>query len=867
MHRFRCIIFVLFLLLVPLFSVAVTPAHADEVITAAVLRDFPPLYSLNKNGRPEGLAIDILQGVAKDLDLQVKYLLTDNWGEAMAAVRSGRADLIPGIGISPERKKEFIFSAKIETVPVSCFVRAKNYSIKGIDELAGHRVGVIEQSAAWSAMRGNDNIHLVHLPELDAGLVQLLTGDIDALVVPEPVLLSKLRRAGIENKVKVVGRPLMELKRGFLFSPTNRKLLNRLNSAIERYTESPQYIASYGHWYGKPNPFWTLHRLFWLMVLLGMLSLAGLFFARYLTIRRFNRHLLETMQEREKVENALKLTQFAVDHIADMVLWISPQGSILNANKAACHTLGLEPAQQPDTSLFQIDLDLPADAWSDHWQMVKDLGVLTAQSHYQTRAGARIPVEVTNNYLEYDGNEYLFSVVRDITERQRTEALLEYQALYDSLTDLPNRNLLLDRLEQALIRSRRYAHMGALLFFDLDHFKHINDSLGHPVGDAMLRQVARRIAQGLRKEDTAARLGSDEFVVLLPNLGTKNQEASHMAQVIGQKLQKVIARPYDIQGQELNITVSIGAVLFPCGSDNANDLLKYADTAMSSAKDSGRNCIQFFLPSMHTAAESRLALENDLRRALEREQFFLQFQPQCNQKGQVIGAEALLRWQHPERGMVPPAEFIPLAEETGQILAIGEWVMRTACRQYQRWVPAGGNPLLPRLAVNVSARQFHHPEFVHMVRSILDDTGIPSGRLELELTESILISNIEKTVEKMNTLKKQGVRFSIDDFGTGYSSLSYLKRLPLDMLKIDRSFVMDISLNSPDATIVNTIIAMADTLGLQVIAEGVEQVAELNFLRDHGCQSYQGYYFSRPLSAGDFINFLRKANLSDSAEA
>jgi len=542
-----------------------------------------------------------------------------------------------------------------------------------------------------------------------------------------------------------------------------------------------------------------------------------------------------------------------------MVLWVDPDGQIFNANEAACRTLGLDRNSLAGVNLFQFDKDFPAESWPEHWQMVKDLRVLIIQSHYQTRGGATIPVEVTNNYFQYAGKDYLFCVVRDITERQRAAAQLEYQSLYDSLTDLPNRNLMLDRLEQALIQSRRYAHLGALLFIDLDHFKHINDSLGHLIGDEMLRQVSRRITHTLRKEDTAARLGSDEFIVLLPNLGTESQTASQLVQRIGQKIQGSIARPYNIQGQELNITVSIGAVLFPCGNDDANDLLKYADTAMSSAKSSGRNCIQFFLPSMHTAVESRLALENDLRRALERDQFSLHFQPQLDHAGQIIGAEALLRWHHPERGMVSPADFIPLAEETGQILAIGEWVLRTACHQYQQWLDASGCPRLNRLAVNVSARQFHHNEFVSMVETILKETGMPSGRLELELTESILISNIEKTVEKMKALKNKGVRFSIDDFGTGYSSLSYLKRLPLDMLKIDRSFVQDIDANGHDATIVNTIIAMAKTLGLQVIAEGVEREEELNFLRQHGCLAYQGFYFSRPLPASVFDDFLNNS--------
>ena len=455
-----------------------------------------------------------------------------------------------------------------------------------------------------------------------------------------------------------------------------------------------------------------------------------------------------------------------------------------------------------------------------------------------------------------DGRWRVFGVLRDVTERKQAEARIQHQAYHDGLTGLPNRTLLLDRLDFALSRARKLKHEGALLLIDLDRFKTINDSLGHGLGDQLLCEVAARLSEVTGEQDTVARIGGDEFVILLPNVGADTQSTARTAQAVASKVRAQLDQPIRIRDHELYVSPSIGIAQFPLDHQDADVVLRHADTAMYQAKAAGRDAVRFFLPSMQAEADKQLLMEKDLRSALERNQMHLYFQPQIDQHGQVCGAEGLLRWEHPEQGLVPPDRFIPLAEETGLILPIGEWVLRTACTLITRWCDAGHKGVLRHVAVNVSPWQFRQPDFPSQVERILVDTGADPACLGLELTEGVVIDNVADTVSKMASLKALGVSISIDDFGTGYSSLSYLKRLPLDVLKIDKSFVDDVCVDESDAAIVETIIAMADHLGLSVIAEGVETDDQLHFLREKGCRCYQGYRFSRPLPVEAFEAFV-----------
>jgi diguanylate cyclase (GGDEF)-like protein/PAS domain S-box-containing protein len=439
---------------------------------------------------------------------------------------------------------------------------------------------------------------------------------------------------------------------------------------------------------------------------------------------------------------------------------------------------------------------------------------------------------------------------RDITEQRRAEEQIRHMAQHDALTELPNRMLLHDRIGQAIAQAQRNRGVLALLFIDLDRFKTVNDSLGHPVGDRLLRNVAERLGACTRGSDTIARIGGDEFVVLLSDLD-QPQDARHVAQ----KVLDVLAEPVTVSGHELKVTPSIGICAYPHDGEDVETLMRNADTAMYHAKQMGRNNYQFFTQAMNDAAQERLQLENDLRHAVERDEFVLHFQPILDVKtGAILGAEALVRWRHPERGMVPPSEFIAAAEETGLIGPLGEWVLTHACTQVRAWQTAGYPEL--HVSVNSSAQQFQRPGFVEAVRRILRETALPPRCLELEVTESVIIQHSQEVLDRFQSLEDMGVRVSIDDFGTGYSSLSYLKRIAVHQLKIDQSFVRDIHSDPDDAAIVSAVIAIAHSLGLEVVAEGVETPEQLAYLKSLGCDAAQGYYFSRPLPPEEFERLL-----------
>ncbi|MCZ2407923.1 MAG: EAL domain-containing protein [Burkholderiales bacterium] len=451
---------------------------------------------------------------------------------------------------------------------------------------------------------------------------------------------------------------------------------------------------------------------------------------------------------------------------------------------------------------------------------------------------------------EGDGTILLHGYALDITDRKQAAQEIERLAFYDPLTRLPNRRLLLDRLQRQVLSGQRTQQHGALLFIDLDNFKDLNDTLGHDMGDQLLAQVAARLSASVRECDTVARFGGDEFVVLLEGLDASEEQAARQAEIVARKLLMALNQPFELAGREHYSTPSIGLTLFGPERQSVDELLKRADLAMYEAKAAGRNTHRFFDPGMQQALHQRSSLEAELRQGLARGELFVHYQSVVDSQGHVKSAEALARWRHPERGLISPAEFIPLAEQTGLILPLGRQVLQTACSQLVRWSSQPETAHLS-VAVNVSARQFKQSGFVAEVLHILRETGANPRRLRLELTESLLLGDIEDTIERMGQLKREGVGFALDDFGTGYSSLGYLKRLPLDQVKIDRGFVRDVLSDPNDAAIVRTILALAQSLDLDVVAEGVETAGQLGFLRLHGCEQFQGYLFGRPGTVED----------------
>lgn len=564
------------------------------------------------------------------------------------------------------------------------------------------------------------------------------------------------------------------------------------------------------------------------------------------------------LEKQKSAEELLRISAVAFE-TQEAILITDSEARILHVNQAfqditgysEAELIGLNPrvlqSGQHDATFYQA-----------MWSNLLITGKWSGEVLDKRKNGEIYPkaMTITAVYDEQHQVTNYVAVFRDISNRKQSEQAIHQLAFYDPLTQLPNRRLLLDRLQHALTVSLRNDQYGGLLFLDLDNFKNINDTQGHAMGDRLLIDVAQRLQSCVRNGDSVARLGGDEFVVVLEGLSQDLSEAATQAEAVSEKISSKLAQTYKLNDFEYQSTVSLGATLFYGHTESVDNLLKHADVAMFQAKIAGRNTIRFFDPSMQQALDTRASLEKDLRQALDKQQFELFYQVQVDSLRRPLGAEVLLRWKHPERGMVSPIQFIPLAEETGLIVPIGMWVLTRACEQLKLWQSSA----LTRdftLAVNVSAKQFRQADFVTQVQRVLWESGAKPSHLKLELTESIVLENVEAMINKMRELKLLGVSFSMDDFGTGYSSLQYLKRLPLDQIKIDQSFVRDITTDPNDAAIVQTIIAMTGSLGLNVIAEGVETEAQREFLDKHGCHSFQGYLFSKPIPLEKFEELLQ----------
>lgn len=556
--------------------------------------------------------------------------------------------------------------------------------------------------------------------------------------------------------------------------------------------------------------------------------------------------------EHKRMEEQLRLAAITFESQQGIII-TDKNLKILQVNKAFTEITGFSQEKVLGKSPRILNSGHHDQAYfRDFWQQLITHGRFEGEMWNRRESGEIYPEWQTVTAVKNNAGEitHYVSVFFDITEKKEAEDKIHAMAFYDPLTNLPNRRLLLQRFDQELAIAKRHKQFGAVIFLDLDHFKLLNDSQGHLVGDELLIQVANRLSSALREEDTPARLGGDEFVVLLhANSASLTAVADH-AMIVAEKIRIKLNEPFMLNQYQHHISPSIGIALFPENDKNAEAILQEADTAMYRSKGSGRNTINFFHPSMQQAADLRLTLEQDLREAIEHGRFVLCYQPQVDDNGILLGAEALIRWEHYHKGILLPVDFISVAEESSLILDIGQWVLLEACNQIKAWQDAGVKQ--PHIAINVSSRQFRQQNFVSQVKYALETSGIAGHLLGIELTESVMIIDIEDTVAKMQALKNLGIIISVDDFGTGYSSLMYLKQLPINVLKIDQAFVRDILADGNDAVIVETIISMAKHLGLKAIAEGVETGEQLAFLRQLGCQAFQGYYFSRPVYAVDF---------------
>jgi diguanylate cyclase (GGDEF)-like protein/PAS domain S-box-containing protein len=577
------------------------------------------------------------------------------------------------------------------------------------------------------------------------------------------------------------------------------------------------------------------------------------------------RIVLNDISERKLAEQCVQSSQESLresavwvktilDNVTECIITMDAQGLLESFNQEACNVFSYQPEEvlgrhvsmlisAPHKSQHTGDLERLLMTEGD----VRSIGI-SREIEGQRKDGSVFPLHLWVSKILRKGKPVFIGLLRDVTQRNLDAEEIRHLAFYDSLTGLPNRRLLTDRLQQAVATSARTGRHGALMFLDLDHFKQLNDGKGHAMGDLLLQKVATRLKTKIREADSVARLGGDEFVILLESLSSQALEAAAQARVIANSIHETLGKEYDLDGYPHTSTPSIGITLFLQDQETMEELLKKADVALYQAKAAGRNTARFFDPAMQAASVAHVQLEEELRQGHERNEFILHYQIQVDSAGAPTGVEALVRWNHPVRGLMPPDLFIPLAEESGLILSLGQWVLETACIQL---VQFSGKTETAHwtMAINVSASQFAQADFVANVTAALKKTGADPSRLKLELTESILMCDVEAVIVKMNALKAYGVRFSLDDFGTGFSSLSCLKRLPLERLKIDKSFINDILTDPNDAVIVRAVVALGHSLGLQVLAEGVETIDQRNLLTSIGCDAFQGYYFGRPAPA------------------
>ncbi|HAK60073.1 MAG TPA: hypothetical protein DCO77_06775 [Nitrospiraceae bacterium] len=577
----------------------------------------------------------------------------------------------------------------------------------------------------------------------------------------------------------------------------------------------------------------------------------------------------EDITERKQAEDSLKASEERYTklfhHSNDGIVLHDLDGNILDVNYKATDMLGYTKPEMLKINIAALHPEEAIPTSRNAFEVLAQKGFVKFEVNFKNKNGAVFPAEVSSSLFDVAGKTVIQGIVRDITDRKKAEEQIQTLAYYDGLTNLPNRTFYNELVARALVYAKRGKKTMATLFIDLDEFKRINDTLGHSAGDRLLQEIAARLLQCVRKSDTVARsedgvimntvsrLGGDEFIVLLHDIA-QPQDAS----LVARRMLTELSRPIVLNDQEVTITASIGISLYPGDAEDTENLLRYADIAMYHAKDQGKNNYQFYSQSLHKTSLERFTLENELRKALEREEFLLHYQPKLEARTRtIIGMEALIRWQHPEKGLIPPAEFIPLAEETGLIAPIGEWLLRAACAQIKAIHGEGFQSLT--IGVNLSNRQFAQQDLVEMVGRVLNESAVDPKALEVEITESTIMQNPAIAIITLEHWKDMGIQIAIDDFGKGYSSLDYLKRLPLNSLKIDRAFIMNITTNPDDAAITTAIVSLAHSLKLKVVAEGVETEEQLAFLQELGCDEVQGYLFSRPVPAEELVEVLRSA--------
>ncbi len=817
--------------------------------------DNPPKLELGQDEQPSGILGDLLTEIAREEGWTLRAVPCQ-WESCLAMVASGELDLLPDVAHTDERARRFDMHEVPALRSWSQVYTRPGLRIDSLLELDGRRVAVLAGSVqqAYLAEAARDfglRVDWQVMESMDAALAATAAGDADAMATNHFFG----SRFGSERGLGETGILFDASRLYYATAPgANADLLRAIDANLTRWqgTAGSPYFSVLQRW-GAPGieprlpgyAYW----LFGGAAGLILLALAGIALLR---------------REVARKTRSLRASEARLTTILDSVdAHIYIKGADLRyryVNRRVAQLFGVSPEEvvgRADEDFF--DAATVRELHETDLKVVRDGRRLTLQEINRTRAEGGVEhayLSVKIPLLGADGRvDALCGISTEITDQHAMRQEIERLALYDPLTQLPNRRHFLERLREAIAASRKDGSAGVLVVLNLDRFKELNDTRGHQAGDEWLRQVTLRLRPLLDEGQSLARIGADEFGLLADGLPPSPAAAQKLATALGQRVLEAVSVPGDVAGQRYHGTASLGATVFGGVGASADEVLRHADLALSEAKAVGGNRMRHFMAQMQEAAAARASLEADLRDGLDRGEFLLHYQPQVDGDGKLLGLEALVRWQHPRRGLVPPGSFIPLAEASGLILPLGDWVLRQAIAQLQVLAARPETAGL-RIAVNVSARQLHRPEFVDGVLAALAESGLPPGRLELELTESELVDDIDQAIARLGRLRAGGVRIALDDFGTGYSALNYVKRLPLDMLKIDTSFVRDLLVDPNDMAIVRTIISLGHSLGLEVLAEGVEDPAQRDVLQEIGCRQFQGYHFGKPRPIGELQDWL-----------
>jgi len=805
----------------------------------------PPLSSLDDRQNPQGFIVDLLNKIAEKEHFTIEWIY-DDWSHFFLRIKNNSIDLITSAGLTEERQQIMDYSkVSFATVWGQVFLSSHS-SIESIFDLNGKKIGIMKEGVNGQRFisqcnQFEINCTIVELQSYEEIFKQIASGQLDAGVSNNLVGTTYLRQYDLINSA-IVFNPF----KVYVAAPknSNQELLLIFDKYLQEWKNNPHsfYYETRIKWLSPQQkndlPQIILYLLTTLVVLAGAGFLLAFFFKRQVKYR------VNQLSKRE-----MQLNQI-INLVPHLIFVSNAEGQIILANKTASNYFGLSIEAFEQCNIVSLCQSNPQfkSLLKTHQTQTDNQEIISkdAQGQQHTLYLSKTP------YVGSKNQQSIATIAIDISDVKHFEEKIKFMDQHDGLTQLPNRLLLKDRIDHSLAIAKRHKHNGTILFIGLDHFKTINDSQGHEIGDLLLKEVAERLKTSCKDGDTVARLGGDEFIIELSELDSSQENAHFQADQFAKYILKSLTKPYSIKGKTYHITASIGAVLYPKDGTTQAMLLQRADTAINQAKKKGRNRVEFFKAEFEYSIINKHNIESDLRKAIDEQQFFLEFQPVTNNTSQKIsGTEALLRWQHPDKGVIYPNDFISIAEQTQLIVAMGDWVLEQSCRQITQWIKAGEKDFF--IAVNVSVVQLRDRNFYQKCAALVQKHKIPANYLELEVTESVFMQEQDCPVNLFNKLKLLGLRISIDDFGTGHSSFNYLMNFPIDKIKIDQSFIRNLPDDRNSTTIVSSIIRMAKELGIDVVAEGVESQEQFYFLKSQACDYYQGFYFHKPATVQNWV--------------